>query len=245
MRKIDRTGEVVKMNNGMKCEIIRYGTKRDIDVRFEDGYVSYNKDYGNFKKGIIKNPYVTKVCGIGVYDKENAEKEIYKRWIGMLKRCYSEKELYRCPTYTDCSVCEEWHLYSSFEKWYKDNYYEIEGEIMELDKDILLKGNKVYSPNMCVFIPHRINSLFTKSKKSRGNYPIGVNFHKKVNKYNSKLNILGSRIHLGYFDTPEEAFNAYKKAKEQYIKQVADEYKDKIPKKLYDAMYRYEVEITD
>ena len=50
---------------------------------------------------------------------------------------------------------------------------------------------------------------------------------------------------LGYFETPKEAFKSYKTFKEQYIKQVADEYKDKIPKKLYEAMYNWKVEITD
>lgn len=113
MRRIDRVGEVGEMKNGMKCTIIRYGTKRDIDVQFEDSYISYNKEYGNFKKGTIKNPYATKVCGVGICDKDT-DKEVYKRWIGMLKRCYSEKELIKCPTYIDCSVCEEWHLYSNF-----------------------------------------------------------------------------------------------------------------------------------
>lgn len=245
MRKIDRTGEIATMKNGMKCEIIRYGTKRDIDVRFEDGYIIHNREYCNFKKGSIKNPYVTKVFGVGIYDKNNAEKKIYRRWLGMLGRCYSENELQRRPTYTDCSVCEEWHIYSSFEKWYKDNYYEIEGEVMEIDKDIVFKGNQTYSPDTCTFIPHRINSIFTKSNKARGRYPIGVTFDKRQNKYTSKLNILDNRVHLGVFNTPEEAFQSYKQAKEQYIKQVADEYKDRIPKKLYDAMYRYEVEITD
>ena len=92
MNKNDRTGEIRTMKNGMKCTIIRYGTKRDIDVQFEDSYTSYNVEYGNFKKGTIKNPYVTKVYGVGILDKE-ADKEIYRRWMGMLKRCYSKNEL--------------------------------------------------------------------------------------------------------------------------------------------------------
>ena len=245
MRKVNRVGERAIMNNGMECEIIRYNNKRDIDVKFKDGYISYNKEYGNFKKGNIKNPYVERVFGVGVYDKIYEDKKIYTRWIGILKRCYSEKELKKCPTYKDVFICKEWKIYSNFEKWYNENYYEIEGEAMELDKDILIKGNKIYSPDTCIFVPHRINSLFTKSNKARGNFPIGVTFHKAQNKYCSKINILGKRVSLGYSQTPEEAFYIYKKAKEDYIKQIADEYKDKIPKKLYEAMYRYEVEIAD
>ena len=134
-------------------------------------------------------------------------------------------------------------LFSNFEKWFNDNYYEIENEQMELDKDILIKGNKIYSPENCIFVPHNINTLFVKNDKKR-NCLIGV-FKLKENKYTSKISTMNGRKQLGTYNTEIEAFNAYKKAKEDYIKEVADLYKDKIPQKLYDAMYKYEVEITD
>ena len=115
---------------------------------------------------------------------------------------------------------------------------------MELDKDILNKGNKVYSPDTCVYVPQSINSLFTKSDKVRGEYPIGV--YKQKDKYVAQLNKgNGKQIYLGSYSTPEEAFQAYKQAKEEYIKEVANEYKDKIPYRLYEALMNYEVEIDD
>lgn len=171
-------------------------------------------------------------------------KKSYSKWRAMIARCTSETIKEKNLTYKDCEVCNEWLDYPNFQKWYEENYYEVEDEQMHLDKDILIKGNKIYSPETCIFVPCRINVLFTKSNKKRGDLPIGVKRDKKA--YVAQCSTLGrKKKYLGRFNTPEEAFVAYKAFKEKYIKEVADLYKDKIPKNLYDAMYRYEVEITD
>jgi hypothetical protein len=161
----------------------------------------------------------------------------------MHRRCYDPKYHEKHPTYKNCKVCKEWNDYQEFAEWYYSHYYELENEIMNLDKDILKKGNKIYSPKTCVFVPQRINSLFVKSNKIRGELPIGVTKH--GNKFRAMLNKDNKLIHLGLYDTVEEAFHAYKHAKEQYIKEVAEEYKGKIDNRLYDALMNYEVEITD
>lgn len=253
MRKIDRTGEIKTNNQGCLMKIIKYNNYDNIDIQFENGYILKNKSYKEFKNGKIKNLYYPEVFNIGyigegkhkAYINGNHTKK-YICWHGMIQRCcnkeYKEKHL----TYKDCIVCEEWLNFQNFAEWYDNNYYEIDGERMCLDKDILVKGNKIYSPETCVFAPNRINVLFTKRKSKRGENPIGVSYSKTNKKFVSYCNIgMGSIEHLGYFNTPEEAFECYKKFKESYIKQVADEYKDKIPKKLYEAMYNYNVEITD
>ena len=116
---------------------------------------------------------------------------------------------------------------------------------MNLDKDILVKGSKIYSPETCIFTPQFINTLFIKTNSKRGNFPIGVTYKKDINKYLATVQIKKKHVHIGVFSNQEEAFHAYKQAKEQYIKKVADEYKDKIPQKLYEAMYNWKVEITD
>ena len=117
---------------------------------------------------------------------------------------------------------------------------------MQLDKDILIKGNKVYSPETCVFVPQNINELFVKRNIDRGIYPIGVHLNKLNNKYIAQCaQGQGKIINLGCFNAPKEAFNVYKLFKEDIIKQIADKYKILIPQKLYNAMYEYEVEITD
>jgi hypothetical protein len=108
-----------------------------------------------------------------------------------------------------------------------------------------MKNNKIYSKDTCIIVPSKINKLFVKEKSIRGNYPIGVCYHKQISRYVAKLTINNKEKHLGCFDTEVEAFNAYKIAKEKHIEEVANEYKDKIPQKLYDAMINYEVEIGD
>ena len=168
----------------------------------------------------------------------------------MLKRCYSKDYQNKKPTYIGCEVYNEWLNFQSFAKWFEENYYEIEGETIALDKDILVKNNKIYSPNTCVFVPERINTLFTKADKSRGKLPIGIVEDNRTHHFRARCSTLDKngkikRVELGSYKTHEEAFIHYKQFKEKYIKQVADEYKPYIPKELYEAMYKWEVEIND
>ena len=251
----ERLGEVGTMNCGEIAIIVNYANRNDITVQFKTTGELVKTTYQNFKNGKIKSRFTPSICGIGIIGNEKKIDEngntikSYSVWHNMLMRCYSDKYQKQRPTYKDCCVCEEWHNYSNFKKWYDNNYYEIEGERMDLDKDILVKGNKIYSPNTCVFTPQNINKLFIKSNKIRGKYPIGVYFNKNANKFIAQCNTFynGKRKRkiLGYYNTIEDAFEVYKKFKEANIKQIADEYKDKIPDKLYEAMYNYKVEITD
>lgn len=157
----------------------------------------------------------------------------------MLSRCYDKKYQEKQPAYIGCYVDNYLLGFQNFAKWFEENY----NEGFHLDKDILVKGNKVYSPQTCCFVPQEINKLFTKSTKLRGNLPIGVS--KLGSRFVAQVNINGKRIHLGCFTTPEEAFQAYKTAKEKQIKEVADKWKDLIDLKVYQAMYNYKVEIND
>lgn len=249
----NKVGEIRYNNFGSKMEIIKYNKSNDIDVYFEEyDWVYKSAEYGAFKKGQLKCPYEPRVYGKGYIGEGNYTSRIngkktkcYETWIDMLKRCYNEKRKVRDSTYENCEVYDKFLCFQNFAKWYNDNYYEIKGEKMCLDKDILFKGNKVYSPETCIFVPNRINVLFIKSNKTRGDCPIGVSYNKSHKKYTSYMNYIDKKIYLGDYKTPEEAFQAYKVAKEKYIKEVADEYKPYIPKELYDAMYRYEVEIDD
>lgn len=183
------------------------------------------------------------VVGIGTNDLLGTEHlKSYKIWQNMLLRCYSEKWRQRTQSYADCSVCDEWLTFSNFKKWFDENY--VEG--YQLDKDLMHKGAKVYSPENCNFVPQYINTLTIKGKKVRGDYPIGVT--KYGNRYVAAMSKKGSRCtRIAVRDTPEEAFLAYKQTKEAYIKEVATEYynRGEITKRVYDALMRWEVEITD
>ena len=190
-------------------------------------------------------------------DENKKKTKAYNTWSHMLRRCYDPYYLNEHPPYRDCIVCEEWHNFQNFAKWFYENYYECNDEQMQLDKDILIKGNKIYSPNTCILVPKRINSLFTKSDALRGEYPIGVYYKiKKVKQYEYHyLEVRCSVIENGKkkgkvlktlpLNKPFQAFSIYKQFKEKYIKQIADEYKELIPQKLYEALYKWEVEIND
>ena len=115
----------------------------------------------------------------------------------------------------------------------------------QLDKDILVKGNKLYSPDTCLFVPKEINTLLTHRRKDKGLYPVGVSYKPRINRYRAQISKFKKVIHLGCFITPEEAFQAYKTAKEAYIKEVAEIYKDQIDPRVYEALMNYQVEITD
>lgn len=244
----NRIGERNINIEGYEMIIIEYNNYQNVIVEFQDKYKGKKKcQYGHFQNGQVTNPYHKTTYGIGYlgigkYNFKNYF-EIYKCWKSMLKRCYSN----HYSTYEDCIVDEYFHNFQNFAQWYEENYYIVKDEEMCLDKDILLKGNKIYSPNTCIFVPKRINVLFVKCDKSRGEYPIGMHLDKKINKIIVQCSIYGKQIILGKFlpNQIEQAFQIYKNFKEKHIKQVADEYKDLIPKELYEAMYRYEVEIND
>lgn len=257
--KLDRTGEVGYNNFGSKMVIKEYRTNRDIDIYFpEYNWTIKHTYYQSFKNGQIKCPYEKRVYGVGYIGEgkyrmsENGKQtKCYKTWIHMLERCYDEKAIKKRPRYEDCEVCNEWLCYQNFAEWYYKNYYEIKDEIMCLDKDILHKGNKIYSPDTCAFVPEKINTLFTKRNNARGDYPIGVSYDKVSGKFIAQCHIYDfknykSKIkHLGYYNTSQKAFNVYKEFKEKNIKKVAEHYKEQIPYELYQAMHNYRVEIND
>jgi len=250
---IDRTGAINTNNFGSLMSVCKYRRGDDIDVMFlENNYIVHNKSYHDFMKGKIGSPYETRAFRVGYLGegkhktRENNKKtNKYTSWYGVMKRCYGETFQKTRPTYIGCTVIKEWLNFQTFGDWYDENYYKIEGKIMCLDKDILHKGNKIYSPENCVFTPIGINSLFVKCDTRRGKYPIGVSYDKMSCNFESKCIMNNKSILLGTFDNPTEAFNAYKIGKERYIKEIADRYENDIPLKLYDAMYKYKVEITD
>lgn len=254
--KDKRIGEQNYNHQGELMTIVEYENNTNVIVLFNETNTVKSCRYIQFSSGSLKDNYYPSVERVGCIGNTTVKqsgkiKHSYVTWKNMLRRCYDEKYLKNNSTYIGCSVCKEWLCFENFEKWYNENYYEIEDEKMNLDKDILIKGNKVYSPNTCIFVPKRINVLFVTKTNYRGKYPIGVYIDKKVNKF-AAMACVGldehgkkNKIYKGYYDNPADAFYTYKKIKEDSIKQVADEYKNKIPQKLYDAMYRYEVEITD
>ena len=216
-------------------QIVRYRTYTDMDVKFldKDGYVYQHTNYTNFKTGQIKNPYDRCIFGIGYLGEGDAQQktQVGYCWRGMLERCYCDRMKKIHPAYYGIStVCEEWLNFQVFAKWYNENVYQVGTERMHLDKDILVKGNKVYSPENCLIVPQRINMLFMKKPNKYGlpNGILPIANGRYSARYNGK--------HIGNFDTLEEAELAHENEKRKAIKNVAEEYKLYIPDKVYKAL---------
>jgi len=244
----ERLYEIRNNHRGTPMQIIRYGNWNDIDVEFLDDFhhIKEHQTYSNFKSGSIKNPYDRNVYGIGYLGEGNHVIKIgtdksqpYKAWHELIARCYAEKKKDTFPAYYNiCTVCDEWLCYNTFADWYVENQYEV-NERLHLDKDILYAGNKIYSPKTCLLVPQRINMLFSNKPNDRG-LPNGIR-RTDSGKYSAKY---GGKD-IGTYPTLEEAYAEYARVKEKRIREVADEYKNIIPEKVYKALYDYKVRIEN
>ena len=240
-------------NSSGECTIIEYVNNKDVLVEFSNPYYTTKCAIKELVKGEVKNPLVPSFyekgyVGVGEY-KLNTSKRESRLWGGILKRLFSEEYHKTHPTYKNVEVCDEWLNFQNFAEWCNSqdflHYTNNTGKYYQLDKDILVKGNKIYSPETCCFVPSQINSLFSHMKMSKGGFPVGVSFVKGRGKFHAGYSNCGKLVNLGHFNTPEEAFLAYKKAKESHIKFMANLWKDRIDDKVYQALMNYEVHIDD
>ena len=191
------------------------------------------------------------VWGAGFNDKTRPSRvdgkkvKEYELWTGMLKRCFSEKYQTRQPTYIGCNVSNNFLNYSFFYDWCQEQIgfgkVDDKGRYWQLDKDLLFVDNKTYSETACVFVPHEINSFFTDRGNDRCDNPVGVCFGKQNGKFRAQCKVNSKQQHLGYFNTPEEAFNAYKPFKEALCKQLALKWQSEIDERLFNAMMSWSV----
>lgn len=166
----------------------------------------------------------------------------YELWKDMLERCYSENYHKKKPTYLGCTVSDNFKHYAYFFEWCQTQTgFNASG--YTLDKDLIIKGNKIYSEDNCVFIPNELNMLLLKRQLDRGALPIGVT--KSGRNFQALCKINGVKKYIGTFNTPELAFNAYKAFKESHIKELAEKYKGTIDQRAYQALLNYEVHIDD
>ena len=238
--KLSGDFKILKYNDSGNVEILFLNTGFEMVVRLD-----------HIKSGEIKDPYSPSVCGVGITGTKyppsinGRNTKEYGLWKRMLERCYSDNFKKRRPTYEGCEVSNNFKSYEYFYEWCQNQIgFNVEG--WHLDKDLLVKGNKVYSENTCVFIPQEINSMLVKSDKKRGEYLIGACWHKKGKAFVATVNKnKGKSEHLGLFNTELEAFNAYKTAKESFIKEQANKWKSQIDIRTYNALMNYTVNLTD
>ena len=252
----DCVGKVCKSKSSGDFKVLKYNDARNVEIQFLKTGFKTSVQLINIKSGNVKDHYSPSVCGVGILGTKYPSKvndvktKEYELWTHMLQRCYSDTNVCdtskkRNPTYTGCEVSENFKYYEYFYEWCnKQIGFGVEG--WQLDKDLLVKGNKVYSEGSCVFIPKEINQLLTKRTASRGECLIGVYWNKRANAFKAQVGKnKGGREYLGYFKTELEAFNAYKKAKESFVKEQANEWKGEIDPRAYEALMKYTVEITD
>ena len=251
----DCVGRILKSKNSGDFKILKYNDTANVEIQFlKTGYETTVR-LTNIRNGYVKDPYVPSVCGVGILGTKYLSavngvltKE-YDLWHSMLRRCYSDSSKKKCPTYIGCEVSAKFKSFEYFYEWCNKQigfYNQGNENPFHLDKDLLIKGNKVYSESTCVFLPQEINSLLTKRTSLRGNHLIGVYWDKTHKAFIALVNKnKGKQEHLGYFKTEIEAFNAYKQAKETFIKEQAEKWKDKIDERAYEALMNYTVEITD
>ena len=247
----DCVGKVFKSKSSGDFKVLKYNNNRNVEIQFlKTGYEA-TVELGVIRKGEVKDPYSPSVFGVGLLGTKypstinGRNTKEYEMWCSMLKRCYNDTYQKKNPTYEGCKVSDKFKSYEYFYEWcHKQIGFGNEG--WQLDKDLLIKGNKIYSENTCVFIPREINSLLVKSAASRGEYLIGVCWCKRDKAFIARVRKnKGRSEYLGLFNTEIEAFNSYKTAKEAFVKGQANKYKSQIDPRAYNALMNYQVEITD
>ena len=254
MKTLDIVGSVHKTNKYGNLIVTKYINNVTVHIRFINTGYETVVTLHNVKNGSVKDRFSPSVYGVGIIGdcvgmvnkKHTLE---YHLWQSALERCYSEKFQQKRPTYKGCTFSDNFKQYPYFKEWCNKqvgfNSKDDKGKPFHLDKDILVKGNKLYSEDTCCFVPNEINNLFTNFSNNKREYPRGVFYNEGNSKFCSQLSKQNRITKLGYFMCEIEAFQAYKQAKESYIKEVAEKWRDKIDVRVYEALMKYEVEITD
>ena len=243
--KLKYENTVFKTNSCGDCVAIQYRGANDITVRFEGTGFETTVAMYSLQKGEVKDRLKPSFYGVGFVGEAFVKNDtMYNTWMCMLNRCYGAAHVKENSTYKDCSVSDNFKYYPYFKEWCDNqigfNVLDDKGKTFALDKDILVKGNKVYSEYTCCFVPPEINSLITRYTKNSSTCK-GVYYNTKLGKFSAHL--LGK--YIGLFATEIEAFYAYKEAKETYIKEVANKWKDKIDPRVYEALMAWAISIDD
>lgn len=247
-------GKVFSSKNCGKFKVLEYTDSRNVLVEFLETKTRKTVSAGNIRRGAVGDMFAKTVAGVGCLG--NASPKLngsfvkgYWTWVAMLTRCYNKDYQSNYRSYSECYVSENFKDFEKFQLWCSRqigfDQLDDKGKNFVLDKDILIKGNKKYSEDNCVFLPQELNGIILKSDSTRGKYPVGTYFNKERGKFLAGMRKHGKRVNIGRFDNFEDAFSAYKKAKEAYIKEVATKWKDKIDPRAYEALMNWEICIGD
>jgi hypothetical protein len=251
----DCVGKVCKSKSSGDFKVLKYNDTANVEIQFLNTGYETSARLHNIRNGNVKDRYSPSVFGVGILGAKYPSKvngvitKEYNLWCSMLERCYSDVYKKQKPTYEGCEVSENFKSYEYFYEWCNKQIgfgNDGNGNPFHLDKDLLIKGNKVYSEDSCIFIPSEINLVLVKRTALRGEYLIGVHWSKKDKTFVAQVSKnKGKPEHLGFFNTEIEAFNAYKQTKENYIKELANKWKGKVDPRAYEALMNYTVDIDD
>lgn len=252
LKKAEYEGIIFKTKNYGDVVVLEYNNARDVTIKFLNTGNVRKTGTSELKKGEIRDNEAFPVYSVGVMDVPNeARRNVpipkeYSIWNGVRQRCYNENIRHLTPSYQEAEMSENFKRYSYFKEWCnKQIGFDQDG--WQLDKDILIKGNKIYSEDNCCFVPPEINTLILKADRIRGKYPIGVYYDtsKTHKRFSARVSKNGKHKRFGSYLTPEEAFVVYKREKEKHIKEVANEWKDKIDPRVYEALMNWTISIDD
>lgn len=246
----EKVGDIFTSKQCGEFIVVEYINSANVVVKFNDtGYETITR-HSQVLSGQVKDRSLPSVYGVGVigdsyscWDGSKIRKE-YGLWSNMLARCYSPKSHKARETYIGCTVSENFKSYTYFYEWCNQKVGFSENNF-ELDKDLLSGVSKYYSEGTCVFLPQEINVALIKQNKKRGDFPVGVTYHKNTGNFVAQLSTSTGRKHVGAFNNVIDAFVAYKKAKETYLVELAEKWKGKIDDRAYEALINYKVDVDD
>lgn len=249
-------GKIFNTNSCGDVIVLEYVNTNNVRVKFLNSGGINTTSAGNLRKGLVNDFYAKTVCGVGYLGEGKYKCRVrgrtakvngyragcmtkeYSVWDSMIRRVYGDLSEQNRRTYGDVEVCEEWHNFQNFAEWCqtqsgfgKDGYH--------IDKDILIRGNRVYSPEACCFVPAHINSAVTGMKHTNTTGYSGV--WKDKSSYVAEITINGTGISLGSFSDADKASLMYKNIKQTYIRTLAEIYKEDIDHKVYLALKEWEV----
>ena len=248
----DYYGKVFLSNSCGYYQIILANTTERMKAVFLQTNTEVIVNAAQVDSGGVVDPYYPSIRGVGYHgeaestiDKDGNRSKEYIYWCGMLNRCYGNKEL---ESYKDCIVSEEFHDFSYFQKWFHNQIGKY-GKDFHLDKDILSSDCKIYAEDTCVLVPQEVNSFFVKhnNKKVKSNLPTGVVYNNKNTSrpFTAMYSGHGGEKHMSYHDNEWSAFLAYKQAKENRAKELAEKWRGQIDDRVYDKLINYKVLLTD
>lgn len=246
MKKGVVVGGVYTTNNCGYLKVIEYTNYKEVVVEFiATGYTT-TVQVKSILMGSVKDRLAPSVCGVGYMGVgahgaycDGKVSPAYVSWKSMMNRCYNGKFQKRSPTYQGCTVDDRWHNFQNFANWFNINHK----DGYQLDKDILISGNKLYSPETCILVPASVNCFISSSTAPNSKYPIGVNYDKYMRGFKASCcDSSGVQRHIGLYIDPYTAHDAWKKRKLEVLLEMKEDI-DRIDDRIYPSIIRLIMDI--